>query len=101
MILLKDCLHIVTGWDDEGLGGYDMLIRGNRIERIDRGIIAHETRKEKTETVDARHLVVIPDVGGESTRPGAAPVSVAEIPLRRVEGDRRGSGVRFVPARHG
>ncbi len=60
MILLKDCFHIVTGGDNEGLSGYDILIRGNRIERIDRGIVVHETQQDRTETVDARHLVVIP-----------------------------------------
>jgi 8-oxoguanine deaminase len=60
MILLKDCYHIVTGWDNEGLSGYDILIRGNRIEMIERGIVVHETQQDKTETVDARHLVAIP-----------------------------------------
>lgn len=60
MILLKDCFHIVTGSDDEGLSGYDILVSGNRIERIERNIVVHETEREKTETVDARRLVVVP-----------------------------------------
>ncbi|MBN2322445.1 MAG: 8-oxoguanine deaminase [Spirochaetes bacterium] len=60
MILLKDCFHIVTGWNEKGLSGYDILIRGNRIDSIERGIVVHETRQDRTETVDARHLVAVP-----------------------------------------
>ena len=60
MILLKNCRHIVTRYDEEGLEGHDILIKGNRIERIAPQIHPPAPASGNIETVDAGRFVVVP-----------------------------------------
>jgi 8-oxoguanine deaminase len=60
MILLKSCFHIFTSWDEKGLSGHDILINGNRIERIAPHIDPAADKQEEVEIIDASHFVVVP-----------------------------------------
>ena len=60
MILLKNCHHIVTRYDEDGLERHDILIKGNRIERIAPHIDPPAAASEEVETVDAGRFVAVP-----------------------------------------
>jgi len=60
MILLKNCHHIVTRYDEDGLERHDILIKGNRIERIAPHIDPPAAASEEIETVDAGRFVAVP-----------------------------------------
>jgi cytosine/adenosine deaminase-related metal-dependent hydrolase len=83
MILLKSCYHILTPEGSDDLKGADILIRGNRIERIagsidpgkllsgkgsgapdgkqtDKNSEAKQTLDEEIDVIDCSHMVVLP-----------------------------------------
>ena len=83
MILLKSCYHILTPEGRDDLSGADILIRGNRIERIARSIDpgklpsekgsgapdgkqtgkkygAERAPDEEIDVIDCSHMVVLP-----------------------------------------
>ena len=56
MLLLKNCFHLVTGADDPGRSGVDVLIEGNRVAKIGKGLSL--PGGEGTVIDASRHLVV-------------------------------------------
>jgi 8-oxoguanine deaminase len=60
MILLKNCFHILTSWNESGRSGHDILIEGNRIKQIEPHIDPGAWGKDPVETIDAGHFVVVP-----------------------------------------
>ena len=59
MILLKDCCHIATFNESmDELKGYDILIKGNRIERIGKGI--ELPKKSEIEIINCSNYLIIP-----------------------------------------
>ena len=58
MILLKNCFYISPSPDQEGLRGYDTLIRENKIERIAKNISVEA--RPNLRVIDASNCVVIP-----------------------------------------
>ncbi|RKX74700.1 MAG: 8-oxoguanine deaminase [Spirochaetes bacterium] len=59
MILLKGCFFVYTE-NEEKQRGVDILLRGNRIEKIGKGIKIEEKGEEEVETIDCSHIVVVP-----------------------------------------
>ena len=54
-LLLKDCFYIHRSAEEEALQGYDLLVRDNRIEKIEKNITEDADR-----IIDCSHLVVVP-----------------------------------------
>jgi 8-oxoguanine deaminase len=61
MILLKNCFCLVTDGDSPPLSGFDVLIDGNKIARVDRDIRpSRSSSPEPIRTIDASRHIVIP-----------------------------------------
>jgi len=61
IILLKDCFYIATFNDnDDEISGQDILIKGNRIERISKDIKLSDEETNNAEVIDCSHHLVIP-----------------------------------------
>ncbi len=58
MLLLKNCFYISPSPQEEGVRGYDILIRENKIETIAKNISAEEYADLRV--IDGSHCVVIP-----------------------------------------
>ncbi len=58
MLLLKNCFYISPSPQEEGVRGYDILIRENKIETIAKNISAEEYVDLRV--IDGSHCVVIP-----------------------------------------
>jgi len=60
MILLKDCFCILSSEENNYLAGFDLLIRGNRIEKIEKVIDSKEFKNKNFEIIDCSNFVVMP-----------------------------------------
>lgn len=60
MILLKNCFSLYTSWESEELKGFDILIRGNTIEKIAKSIHLKKDEGKKAHIIDCSHCVVLP-----------------------------------------
>lgn len=58
MLLLKNCFYISPSSSEEGLRNHDVLIRDNKIEKIDKNIPVEE--KDNLRIIDASACVVVP-----------------------------------------
>lgn len=59
MILLKNCFSILAD-DGKKLSGHDLLIKENRIEKLDKAIDPGSLGSEKINTIDCSQLVCVP-----------------------------------------
>ncbi|MCK4541148.1 MAG: 8-oxoguanine deaminase [Spirochaetales bacterium] len=58
MLLIKNCYYLSSSPSGEGLRGYDILVKGNRIEKIGKGLVIPEGVKGRT--IDASTCVAVP-----------------------------------------
>jgi cytosine/adenosine deaminase-related metal-dependent hydrolase len=60
MIVLKNCYSVLTGDSEAPLSGHDILIRGNRIDKIAKSIDPGTPGGEKINVIDCSNLVAVP-----------------------------------------
>ncbi|MEW5815505.1 MAG: 8-oxoguanine deaminase [Spirochaetota bacterium] len=61
MILLKNCFHIATLDDNKRLSDFNILIKGNRIEKIEKSTLRKPGyQAESTDIIDCSKHVVVP-----------------------------------------
>ena len=69
MILLKNCFSILAA-DGTKLSGHDLLIKENRIEKLDKAIDPGSLGTETIDTIDCSQLVCVPGFINTHTHEG-------------------------------